>query len=176
MDSRRTANEVLENMSTTFVFARFDDREVMDQILDAVESKPSVSRWEATEGHYQLALTVEGKGGKSTTALTSIGQPSESIVCPIKKSDPPVFDRDPDIKYSYLLVEASTDQIERLWGILGHEENVIQVNRAEGNYNLIAVATAKMFDDIDQLVDDKISSLDGVLRVRQLRILKSWMR
>lgn len=163
-------------MGITFLFARFDDRTALDRILDAVEENRTVLNWAATEGSYQLALSIEDSADEAKVIMNTVSPPDETIVCPVKKAADNSLTIDPESKYSFLLIDARPDQETSLLEALKSEGTVVQVNQTDGPYNLIAMAKADLFDEIDRLVDSRIAILDGVLRVRQLRVLKSWAR
>lgn len=73
---------------------------------------------------------------------------------------------------SYAFVEVDKDLFEDVFQSIDSLESVASSEVARGTYSLVVRLRDADFDRINQLIDSKIRPLEGVLRVRQSRIIK----
>ena len=84
--------------------------------------------------------------------------------------DSPVVDVE-DKPGSYLFVETEKDRQEDVARALAQLDGIVYCHRTSGSCDLVAVARSNTFQMLERLVHDRIRSLDGVLRIRQNRII-----
>ncbi len=72
---------------------------------------------------------------------------------------------------SYVLIEIEREKLETIYPTLRLNENVVYCDYATGKYNIILLVQGTSFNDIDKLIENKISNLDGVLKVKEYPII-----
>lgn len=72
---------------------------------------------------------------------------------------------------SYVLMEVEREKMDSIYPTLRLDENVVYCDCAVGKYNLVLLVTGAYFDEIDRFVQQKVITLDGVLRVKEYPII-----
>ena len=72
---------------------------------------------------------------------------------------------------SYILVELSQSGIDDIFPSLYLDDNIIQCDFTTGKYNLFLLAQGTQFSEIDNLIKNKISELDGILKIKEFPII-----
>jgi DNA-binding Lrp family transcriptional regulator len=125
-----------------------------DEVADFVDSK--VRTIDGVEGVdiCEVELVVEHDGQNL--------QPAEGI----SAADAPAAAE------SYAFLEIDKDCFEEVFEQIDALESVVASEVARGPYSLVVRLCGSEFDQLDRVVDNKLRALDGVLRVRQSRIIK----
>jgi DNA-binding response OmpR family regulator len=66
---------------------------------------------------------------------------------------------------SYILINVDREKLENVYPILKLTDNVLYCDYAEGSSDLILMVYGTQFSEIDKIIENKISNLDGVLKV-----------
>ena len=72
---------------------------------------------------------------------------------------------------SYVLVDIEREKLENLFPVLKLTENVLYCDFISGQYNLVLMVYGTQFSEIDKIIENKIISLDGVLKVKEYPII-----
>lgn len=155
------------------VFIRFGDRNQLEAASASLSDLMTVSRWEAIEGPYQLAIRLTGDVDASLATLTAAAGEIETAACHIKDEQDTAITVDPEICYSYVLIEAVPDSATSVQKAVSEFEQTVFCNITDGPYDLIAMVSGPSFDHIDRLIAEQIGTIDGVLRLKEGRILSS---
>lgn len=73
--------------------------------------------------------------------------------------------------YSYLLLDIDREKLDKIYPVLRLTDNVLYCDYAEGKYNLILMLYATQFSEINRIIENKILTLDGVLKVRKYPVV-----
>lgn len=73
--------------------------------------------------------------------------------------------------YSYVLLDVDREKLDKIYPILRLTDNILYCDYTEGNYNLILMVHGTQFSEIDKLIENKIISLDGVLKVKEYPVI-----
>ncbi|MCP4684271.1 MAG: hypothetical protein GY867_02385 [bacterium] len=159
----------------SFLFARFADRRKLSGIEDKLQSLGGVARWDAVDGFFSLAVWLTDAPEadiRSIRALDGLTEAVESRIIAGSESKP----ADSDLCQAYVLVEADAEMVDEISTKIEKYEDTLGCYRTEGQYGLIVALQSTSFDRIDQTIDDRISSLDGVLRLKEGRIISSHVK
>jgi DNA-binding response OmpR family regulator len=72
---------------------------------------------------------------------------------------------------SYVLVEIEQEKLDSIYPTLSFEDNVVSCDYTDSRYSLVLLVQGTQFNEIDNLVKNKIATLDGVLKVKEFPII-----
>ncbi|MDR3627163.1 MAG: response regulator [Ignavibacteriaceae bacterium] len=72
---------------------------------------------------------------------------------------------------SYILLNVDREKLDNIYPILKLTDNILYCDYTEGSYNLILMVYGTQFSEIDKIIENKISNLDGVLKVKKYPII-----
>ncbi len=72
---------------------------------------------------------------------------------------------------SYLMVEFDPDKLNYIYPILRTHEQVVYCDYSPGSQSLILFVAATHFNEIDKFIENEISVLDGVLKVKEYPVI-----
>ncbi len=72
---------------------------------------------------------------------------------------------------SYLLLEVQEEKLDRVYPALRLNEQVVYCDHTGGKYNLVLLVTAATFEEIDRLTSEKITGMEGVVKVKEYPIV-----
>ncbi len=72
---------------------------------------------------------------------------------------------------SYLLLQVEREKIDHIYPTLCLDDNVVYCDFTNGNYNMVLMVHGTYFNDIDTFIENKLSNLDGILRVKEYPII-----
>ena len=75
---------------------------------------------------------------------------------------------------AYVLVEIEKNKLESIYPTLYFDDNVIHCDYTDSRYNLVLLVHGTQFSEIDNLIKNKISTLDGVLKVKKFPIISMY--
>lgn len=91
-----------------------------------------------------------------------------------KDGDESINDNKRDFKHSissYLLVEFDPDKLNQIYPILRTHEQVVYCDYSPESQSLILFVSASHFNEIDKFIENEISLLDGVLKVKEYPVI-----
>ncbi len=159
----------------SFLFARFADRRKLTGVEDILQSLDSVAQWDAVDGYFGLAVRLKGQPEADIQKIQSLEGLTESVECRII-SVGDVKPVDQELCRAYVLVEVDPDKTEQIAETIDKYEATLNCVRTEGRFGLVVILQSASFDEIDMTIDDRISSLDGVLRLKEGRIISSYVK
>ena len=155
----------------TYMLASFDSA---DRLLPAVETILTLSgivRWHAVEGNHNLVVKL-GSGTESTVEkLKKLDGLTDLKICPIRQDNEPTGALAETLPAVYLLMDVESSRKGSLVTELAELDMVRFCSETSGESDLVALATGESFAEIDGAVRNEIRLLDGVLRLRQYRII-----
>ena len=73
--------------------------------------------------------------------------------------------------YSYVLLDVDREKLDKVYPVLRLTDNILYCDYTEGSYNLILMVYGTQFSEIDKIIENKIISMDGVLKVKEYPII-----
>ena len=68
---------------------------------------------------------------------------------------------------SYIFLQVNENKLKDVNSVLSLNENVAYCDHTTGKYNLILLVYGRCFDEIDKLIENNITNLDGILKVKE---------
>ncbi|NOY87947.1 MAG: Lrp/AsnC family transcriptional regulator, partial [FCB group bacterium] len=155
-----------------YIIIKFDDHEKLLPALQTLSGNQQVSKWDAVDGYYDLIVKLKEYDSSYIEQLKKIDGATELIDCELINDNEHEGNLSSDFLYSYLFIECDKNEQDSLLSTIEKNEAIVFCSSTSGKYNLIAMAQGKSFDDIDKLIDNNIRTLNGVLRLKQDRIIK----
>lgn len=72
---------------------------------------------------------------------------------------------------SYILLQIDREKTESIYPTLCLEEKVVYCDFTAGKYNLVLLVQGSSFNEIDDLIENKIVNMEGILKVKEFPIL-----
>jgi CheY-like chemotaxis protein len=88
--------------------------------------------------------------------------------------DNPAMNKERDSKkavYSYVLLDVDREKLERIYPVLRLTENILYCDYTTGKYNIIMMVFGTQFSEIDKIIENKIITLDGILKVKEYPVI-----
>lgn len=154
-----------------FVFLRLNTPDHLVPAVDKVRANRSITNWFAVDGPYHLALQIDSDPAPLLNELNQLDGLNElhdtTILSVIKTPEP----LDPDQMAAFVILEVSPDRAEEVARTVGKMTPVIGCFRTTGFCDAVAIVQGPDLDTVDRVISEKIRMLDGVLRVKEDRII-----
>ncbi|NJO88785.1 MAG: response regulator [Chloroflexia bacterium] len=72
---------------------------------------------------------------------------------------------------SYIMVEAEADKRDIISSVLKSYDNVVYCDHTTGKYNLIMLVYGSYFHEIDKFIENEVSNINGILKVKEYPII-----
>jgi CheY-like chemotaxis protein len=72
---------------------------------------------------------------------------------------------------SYILLDVEKEKIEKIYPILRLDDQVVYCDYTSGRYNLVLFVHGSYFSEIDKFIDEKVSRLEGVLKMKEFPVV-----
>lgn len=146
-----------------------------------------VIRCDAVDGDYSLVLLMRGAASEDVKEFVdekvrSIDGVENVDICEVElvvehdgtgtSSRDETSPEQLPAAESYAFVEVAKDSFEEIFQRIDAIAAVASSEVARGPYSLVVRLHGNDFEELDRLIDNKLRPLDGVLRVRQSRIIK----
>lgn len=154
-----------------YLLARFSGKEHLLPALEALGQIDGVDGWDAVEGHCDLVIKVASSGAESLKQVRTLGGLADLKVCEIVDEADSAGSIDPEFCRAYAFLEVDPDQAEKIRSELSRIGEIATVIRTKGDCDMIALVVGENFGLIDRIVIDKIRPIDGLLRMKQNRII-----
>jgi len=157
--------------SSAYILIRFSHKSFAANASDTLNNLKYVTRWDAVDGYYNIIATTKDSSQDIEQLRTLEGQ-VEITVCKLSDQINNI-EFDEEKVYSYALIESDSIANQTLNEQIKTMDGIISCNSSDSRYNLIVLTTADNFNKIDRLIIKDIEPLDGVLRLKQHRIISS---
>lgn len=159
-------------MSTgAYVLVKFNDREKLLPAVEALGGLSKISKWNAVDGHFNLVLKLEANDSSLINKIEKLDGCAELASCELLSDNEAEIDLSPDYSYSYLFIETERYQQKAVQSSLEKLEAITSCSPTSGSCDLVAIVKGETFDEIDHIVNGDIRRLDGILRLKQDRII-----
>ncbi|MBN1696617.1 MAG: response regulator [Spirochaetales bacterium] len=72
---------------------------------------------------------------------------------------------------SYLLVELEHEKLDTIYPVLRLNDRIVYCDCTTGGYDLVLLVTGGDYNDIDRMVNSRILTIDGILRIKELPVV-----
>jgi CheY-like chemotaxis protein len=86
----------------------------------------------------------------------------------------PAMSKERDSKkavYSYVLLDVDREKMDHVYPVLRLTENILYCDYTSGKYNIIMMVFGTQFSEIDKIIENKIITLDGILKVKEYPVI-----
>lgn len=156
----------------TYLLIRFKNKKKLPLAVSSIEGQKQVMRWDAVDGYYHLIIKTDENAKKLADHIKKIDGFSELADCDIKSDEELNTSFSDEFNHSYILVETEKEKKQQLIESLKTESFTTFCSPVSGNFDIIAVIKGKSFDEIDRIVNEDIRQRDGVLRLKQHRVIQ----
>ncbi len=157
----------------TYIFVRFSDRQNLEKAPGQIEKLDGLARWDALEGNFQLAFRMSDGSAAALETIGALGGVAETAECRIVKGTDNTGPLDPEFCHAYILAETEEEKRDAVLATVSDIDGVLSCDTTEGLCDLVAVVRGETFDEVDRIISRKITPVDGLLRLKQDRILSS---
>ncbi|UCD64687.1 MAG: Lrp/AsnC ligand binding domain-containing protein [Candidatus Zixiibacteriota bacterium] len=154
-----------------YVLVKFDNREKLPAALEALSGSKDIARWDAVDGHYNLVLRLTDNRKSVEDKIRKMEGFSGLSSCELQTGGEEDVPLSTEYCYSYVFIEAERFKQKAVQTALAKNEAVVFCSPVSGGCDLIALVRGESFDIIDRTVNDFIRPLDGVLRLKQERVI-----
>jgi nitrate reductase NapAB chaperone NapD len=158
-------------MSTrALLLARTSDPESLVPVADILEHSEIVDCWNAVDGHVDLVAKLNAPpaalvqeiwnvGGIDSVEVLELSDETGSILC------------DPTSCYSFVFLEVEPEKRSTIREQLSALKEVGFCSSRDDGAELVAVVNGASFQSINRAVNEQIRQIDGVLRLKQDRVI-----
>ncbi len=170
---------------------KIGEREKLIPAVEKLYINEQVLFCDSVDGDYDLVLVVQGgtdqdldrfisKEVKSLAGVRAVETCRLETSCAALREsasaatgeDNPTGRYDGSKAQSYLFVEATAERLPDVARELKTLDSVVACDISHGRYPLVVLLKAAGFDLIRKIIAEKVRPLQGVLRVKQSRIIK----
>jgi len=154
-----------------YLLAKFSSRKELLPAAELLDKSDTVKRWNAVDGYYSLVIKTDGNDARLIASLKGLDGFAELAKCEL------VTDNDSDeyftdeLNHTFLFMEVDSSSKKTLISKLSECETVSFCSETEGAYDLVVFTSAENFDTIDRTVAEEIRQYDGILRMKQNRVI-----
>lgn len=154
-----------------YVLVRFSGQDKLLPAIQALDSIDSINRWEAVDGHFSLVVKLKSNDPGAIEKISKLDGCAEAVSCELTSDNENDADLTPDFSYSYLFIETERYKQKAVLSSIEKNDAVAFCSPASGSCDLVAMVKGENFDAIDRTVNTSIRPLDGVLRLKQDRVI-----
>ena len=154
-----------------YLLIRFDTRDNLIPAINTLGEAAQVSRWDAVDGYYGLILKLDSNCGDMIEAAKKIEGFAELSRCELTEETSKEVAPPQDHSQSYVFAEVEQAKRESVIQKLQKRDEVIACYPSKGDFDIVAIVSGEKFGQIDWMVNRHIRLMDGILRVKQDRII-----
>lgn len=154
-----------------YLLVKLDDRNKLVPAVETLSGASSLAKWDAVDGHVDLVLKVKEKSPSFIEMVQKLSGFEKLASCSLE-ADNETGEISPDACASYLFVETAKGRRSEMMAAFERIPQMAFVSPANGQFDLVAVIQGETFDAIDRAVRTDIRTLDGVLRLKQDRVIR----
>ena len=184
----RKAEVELENKETSesaYLLIKFEKGVDIFPIYRELYFMDNVVYCDATKGEYDVFMIVQANNNDDCKAIYANRIKTMSGISSVEFMDiehptAPEFEAIDDITKerelsnqvsSYIMIEAETDKRDIISSVLKSYDNVVYCDHTSGKYNLIMLVYGSYFHEIDKFIENEISNMNGILKVKEYPII-----
>lgn len=152
------------------LLARLSDPEKLVPAAQVLEHSDIVECWNAVDGHVDLVAKlsasptalleqIRGLGGVQDLEVIELSDESGKFLC------------NPAFCYSFVFLEVEQGKLASVRDRLAAMEQVPFCSSKQESNEIIAAVNGNTFQSIDRTINEQIRPIDGVLRLKQDRVI-----
>jgi hypothetical protein len=156
--------------SGALLLARLSDPERLIPTAEVFEHSEFVDCWNAVDGHVDLVALIKTPAAALPAQLRNLPGIDELFVFDLS-DDSTKLVCELALSHSFLFIDVEADKLLPVQTKLKSFKQVVFCSRIDNRNELVAVISGEDFQSIDRTVNDLIRPTDGVLRVKQDRVI-----
>lgn len=152
------------------LLARLSDPERLIPTAEVFEHSEFVECWNAVDGHVDLVAMIKTPASALPAQLRNLPGIDEMYVFDLT-DDGAKLVCELNLSHSFVFLEVEADKLAQIRTKLKGLKQVIFCSQIESKNELVAVISGESFQSIDHTVNDQIRKTDGVLRLKQDRVI-----
>jgi hypothetical protein len=156
--------------SGALLLARLSDPERLIPTAEIFEHSEFVDCWNAVDGHVDLVALIKTPASALPAQLRNLPGIDEMYVFDLS-DDGAKLVCELSLSHSFLFLEVEADKLAEVRTRITALKQVVFCSRIQNRNELVAVISGDNFQSIDHTVNDDIRPTDGVLRVKQDRVI-----
>ena len=157
--------------SDSYLLVKFATRLNLVEAIDKLDHLTPVKSWDAVDGDLGLVIRVAGDYQPVLDALKEYDESLEARICQVTESSKISKTETAEGPASYIFVETEKERRRAVADAIGQLNDIEHCHLASGACDLVVVARSDSFQSLERLVRNRIRTLDGVLRIKQNRII-----
>ncbi len=158
-------------MSTrTLLLARMSDPERLVPAAEVLEHSEIVDSWNAVDGHVDLVAKLNAPGAELLEEIWNIGGVQDIEVFDLSDESGNIL-CNPSSSYSFVFLEVERSKASTIREQLSALEQIMYCSSRQDGSELVVVVNGPSFQAVDRTVNERIRLIDGVLRLKQDRVI-----
>jgi DNA-binding Lrp family transcriptional regulator len=149
---------------------RFSDPQKLVPAAEELEHSKIVDCWNAVDGHIDLVAKVNAEPTALIERIRTLGGIGEVHVLGLVEEAGKLL-CDPAFAHSFVFLEVERERLSAVREKLLNLQHIEFCSSIEGSEELVIVVSGSAFHSIDRIVEDEIRTIDGVLRLKQDRVI-----
>ncbi len=152
------------------LLARLSDPENLVPAAEVLEHSDIVECWNAVDGHVDIVARLNAPSARLLEEIRSLGGVQDLDV--IELSDESgKFLCDPAFCYAFVFLEVEQGKLGFVRDRLATMQQVSFSSSKQDSNEIIAAVNGNSFQSIDRIINEQIRPIDGVLRLKQDRVI-----
>ena len=156
--------------SGALLLARLSDPERLIPTAEVFEHSEFVDCWNAVDGHVDLVALIKTSAAALPAQFRNLPGVDELYVFDLT-DDGAKLVCELALSHSFLFLEVEADKLANIQSRIKALPQVIFCSRMQDRNELVAVISGDNFQSIDLMVNKQIRPIDGILRVKQDRVI-----
>lgn len=153
-----------------YLLLRFSDSKQLLPAITRLKTCPQVQRWDAMEGHAHLVVRTSSPVSSPPEEIRQLAGLRDLVAHEILSGPtPPGFKA--SLCHAYVFIETEPTKTPVIKSLLDGMPEVHSCVTVRGGCDLVVVVQGETFKSITTTVHQKISHLDGVLRLKMGRVI-----
>jgi hypothetical protein len=152
------------------LLARMSDPESLLPAAKVLEHSEIVEWWYAVDGHIDLVAKLSAPSTELLSEIQSLRGVQKVEVLELSDGSGNLL-CNPSSCYSFVFLEVEAERLGAIRTMLTDLNQVIFCASRRGASELVAVVSGDSFQSIDRMINDQMRVVDGVLRLKQDRII-----
>lgn len=156
--------------SGSLLLARLSDPENLIPAAEVLEHSEIVECWNAVDGHVDLVAKLSAPPTKLLEQIRGLGGVQELDVIEIS-DESGKFLCNPAFCYSIVFLEVESGKLASIRDRLAAISQVSFCSSKQDSSEIIAAVSGNTFQSVDRAINEQIRPIDGVLRLKQDRVI-----
>lgn len=154
----------------SLLLARLSDPEILVPAAEFLENSDIVECWNAVDGHVDLVAKLSAPPTVLLEQIRSLGGVQDIHIIELSDESGKFF-CSPAMCYSFVFLEVEEGKLAFVRDRLTTMQEVPFCSSNQDGGEVIAAVNGNTFQSIDRTINEKIRPIDGVLRLKQDRVI-----